>query len=77
MPGTIDVFTEASAWTLIGQLLLNGTEVTELVLNQPQGKTAYVMLAPGANNELIYIKLELGGSMVIARSFHISERKGS
>jgi hypothetical protein len=65
-----------SAWELIASRLEEGHEVETIILDQPPGKTGYVMkidLHPG--RPLLYVKLELGSGVVIGRSFHESERK--
>lgn len=46
----------------------------EIILDQPPGKKAYVVLAHGWESEKIYIKLQLGSGQVIGRSFHLSVR---
>ncbi len=69
-------FDDDSAWELIASRLEKGHDVETIVLDQPPGKTGYVMkidLNPG--RPLLYVKLELGPRMVIGRSFHESERK--
>ncbi len=65
-----------SAWELIASRLEEGHDVETIILDQPPGKTGYVMkidLHPG--RPLLYVKLELGSGVVIGRSFHESERK--
>lgn len=69
-------FDEKSAWELIASKLESGHEVETVTLNQPPGKTGYVMqvnLNPGRPS--LYVKLQLGSGVVIGRSFHESERK--
>lgn len=73
VPGTIEVFTEFGAWALIVKLLQEGVEVNEIKLDKPPDKIGYVILAAGANNENIYIKLEIVGDKVLGRSFHVSD----
>lgn len=69
-------FDEKSAWDLIASRLESGHAVETVTLNQPPGKTGYVMkvdLNPG--RPPVYVKLQLGSGVVIGRSFHESERK--
>ena len=69
-------FDDRSAWELIASRLESGHDVQTITLEQPPGKTGYVMeidLNPG--RPLLYVKLELGSGIVIGRSFHESERK--
>ena len=68
-------FDDDSAWELIASRLEAGHEVHVITLDQPPGKTGYVMqisLNPG--RPAVYIKLELGSGTVIGRSFHESKR---
>ena len=67
-------FDDDSAWELIASRLEGGHAVETVILDQPPGKTAYVMkidINPG--RPLLYVKLELGSGCVIGRSFHESE----
>ena len=69
-------FDDRSAWELIASKLESGHDVQTVTLEQPPGKTGYVMridLNPG--RPLLYVKLELGRGEVIGRSFHESARK--
>ena len=69
------VFTEVGAWEFIAELLESGNEIQEIELDNPRGKTGYVILASGGAQRLdIYIKLQLGNGAVIGRSFHYSEK---
>lgn len=71
-------FTEPSAWELIASLLESGHPLEEVVLRQPPGKKAYVMLVDlGPTCPALYIKLQLGNGKVICRSFHYSVRSES
>ncbi len=66
-------FTDASAWEFIADHLEAGHPVEVITLDDPPGKTAFVMkieLEP--NSPKLYIKLQFGSGKVIARSFHIS-----
>ena len=57
------------------ELLESGNEIQEIELDNPRGKTGYVILASGgAQRPDIYIKLQLGSGAVIGRSFHYSEK---
>jgi hypothetical protein len=68
------VFTEVGAWEFVAELLEGGHAIQEIELDNPRGKTGYVMLASGgAQRPEIYIKLQLGSGTVIGRSFHYSE----
>ena len=67
--------TEVGAWEFIAELLESGNEIQEIELDNPRGKTGYVILASGGAQRLdIYIKLQLGNGAVIGRSFHYSEK---
>lgn len=73
-PASLEVFTERGAWHLIADLLERGQPVEVVILDNPKGKTGYVMLADiGADVPLLYIKFQLGSGVVIGRSFHYSE----
>lgn len=65
---------ETSMWLQIIRLLESGIPLEKTPLRQPPGETAWVCrarLAP--NSTLIYIKLQILGSMVLLRSFHATE----
>ncbi|HTU20139.1 MAG TPA: hypothetical protein VMG10_18890 [Gemmataceae bacterium] len=69
-------FTLAGAWEFMARLLedMEGQSVEVLTLDNPAGKTAYVMkcdLPTGA----LYIKIHYGppGTSILGRSFHYSE----
>lgn len=69
-------FDDHAAWELIASKLESGHEVEAVVLDQPPGRTGYVMkidLNPGRPR--LYVKLQLGAGVVIGRSFHESERE--
>ena len=73
-PDTGEAFTPDGVWVFIVELLEGGCELDQIVLEQPPGKKAYVILANGWDDEKIYIKLQLGSGQVIGRSFHLSVR---
>lgn len=65
-------FTDMTAWNFIADCLENGEPVEVAELDKPKGARGYVMkieLGP----DVLYVKLQLTGSKVIGRSFHISE----
>ena len=67
-------FSDASAWRLVADLLAQGHPIDTVELSTPKGKTGYVLKTRlGDNEPEIYIKLQLGASKVIGRSFHYSE----
>jgi len=76
VPGAPEMFTEASAWALIEKCLGDASiEMSELVLDKPPGKKAYVFKVPGHGDDEIYMKIHFGRSgKVIGRSFHVSEK---
>jgi hypothetical protein len=69
-------FDDRSAWELVAARLESGHEVETVTLEDPPGKTGYVMkIELNPRRPLLYVKLELGRGEVIGRSFHESERK--
>ncbi len=73
-PDTGLAFTEAGAWELIADLLDGGHPIETITLDNPPGKTGFVLLyefAPGTVP--LYIKIQFGAKGVIGRSFHISK----
>jgi len=77
-PETGQYFTLNSAWQFTADLLRAGQPLEEITLAEPAGKRAYVMQVKleGGSPEL-YIKLQLGGGVVIGRSFHYSRESNS
>lgn len=73
VPGTQDAFTDAGAWEFIACCIEEGVEIEIIILDKPPNKKGYVMLVPGNNNDVIYIKLQVENNKVIGRSFHASE----
>jgi len=65
-------FTPAGAWQFIAECLEAGHRIEPMMLEQPEGKTGYVMKVL-LGTKMVYIKLELGSGKVIGRSFHYSE----
>lgn len=52
------VFTEPGAWEFIAELLEGGHSIQEIKLDNPEGKTGYVLLASGGEKRPeIYVKL--------------------
>ena len=79
-PATGLAFTEASAWRLIEQLLLDdtlkeGAKLRQTVLEKPPGVRALELLhdVDGAG-PFIYIKVHLWKGKVYGRSFHSSTK---
>lgn len=73
-PSSGDYFTNEGAWDFIADLLERGHPVETIILKKPPGKTGYVMCVElEAGQSPLYIKLELGLSVVYGRSFHYSE----
>ena len=67
-------FTEGGAWELIATQLKAGCEVETVKLQKPPDKTAYVMnIDLGANEPMLYVKVQRGSGKIIARSFHYSK----
>lgn len=73
-PQTGDPFTEESAWEFVIAALEDGEDIELVTLEKPPGKKGYVMKLPGNGGCTIYVKLQLGGGVVIGRSFHVSDR---
>ena len=66
-------FTHASAWQFIADRLEQGEHVELIELDRPVGATGYVMkLQLKEGSPRLYVKLELTGSKVIGRSFHLA-----
>ena len=73
-PSTGGYFTDVSAWDYIADLVEGGHPINIIALQKPLGKSAYVMhVELEAGKPSLYIKLELGRSVVHGRSFHYSE----
>jgi hypothetical protein len=70
------VFTDAGAWDYIVELLDAGQPVSTITLDQPRGRTGFVMKVDCPDGRQLYIKLQLGTGMVIGRSFHYSQLRG-
>ena len=74
-PRSREVFTEDGAWQYVAEAIEAGVEIEVIELQQPPGKKGYVMnLASTDPKRPIYVKLQLGGSNVIGRSFHYTTR---
>ena len=68
-------FTDSTAWDFIASRLEAGEEVEVIELQQPAGTKGYVMkIDLGLDVPELYVKLQLGASRVIGRSFHYSEQ---
>lgn len=63
-------FFEDSAWLFIVELIDGGHAISTIQLDQPKGALGYVLVT--APPDSIYIKLQIGASTVIGRSFHYS-----
>lgn len=75
-PSSGEYFTDEAAWEFVADLLDQGHPVEMITLEQPPGKTGYVMSVELAKDQpFLYIKLQLGRDVVIGRSFHYSEIK--
>jgi hypothetical protein len=75
-PRSQEYFTPAGTWDFIAeQLEERGTTITEVALEKPPGKKAYVLKTP-TRYGTIYVKIHFGveSDMVIGRSFHYSEQ---
>lgn len=73
-PSTGEYFTNEGAWEFIANLLDNGHYVEIIILEKPPGKNGYVMKVElEKERPPLYIKLELGRSVVYGRSFHYSD----
>ena len=66
-------FTEPGAWDFIASRLEDGHDVQVITLDNPRGKTGYVMkieLGPAAPR--LYVKVQLDAGRIFGRSFHYS-----
>jgi len=75
-PRSRKYFTPLGAWDFIAEQLEEvGTTITEVKLEKPPGKKAYVLKTP-TRDGTIYIKIHfgIGGNIVIGRSFHYTEQ---
>ncbi len=66
-------FTDSGAWNLIASRLEDGHAVGVMTLDNPRGKTGYVMkieLEPAAPR--LYVKVQLHVGRIFGRSFHYS-----
>lgn len=74
--GLLDThFTGTTAWEFIASKLEAGEDVEIIRLRKPKGAKAYVMkidLGPGLPE--LYVKLQMGSTKVIGRSFHYSKQ---
>ena len=75
--GVLDpYFTHSTAWEFIASRLEAGEEVEVIEVQKPAGTKGYVMkIDLGLDVPKLYVKLQLGASKVIGRSFHYSKRK--
>ena len=65
---------DTGMWSEIVQFLDSGVPLEKISLRQPPGEEAWVCLARLASDSpLIYMKLQIRGSRVLLRSFHIAE----
>ena len=68
-----EYFTDDSAWQFVAERIAAGAPIERIVLQMPLGKMGYVLKVSGCPPvSVIYIKLQLGSSNVIGRSFHAS-----
>lgn len=75
-PRNGEYFTNVGAWNFIVEQLqkLTCEKIEEIILEKPQGKKGFVIKVPGYHPEsTLYIKLQVGSGVVIARSFHESD----
>ena len=71
------LFTEASAWNLLVQLLEEGHPILETTLDHPPGARGFVLLVDlEGSRQTLYVKVQLGANCVIGRSFHYSYEAG-
>ncbi len=66
--------THRSMWWRIVRFLEEGVPLRGIELDKPPGETAWTLrgrLGPGT--PVVYVKLQIIGSCVLLRSFHISE----
>ncbi len=66
-----DEFTRDNCWKFILEKTVEGHEIEEVEFDQPPGSKSYVMeIHIGANEPLLYVKLQVGRDKVIGRSFY-------
>jgi hypothetical protein len=73
-PESGEPFSPVEAWHFAQHNMEQGCEIEAITLSLPPGKTGFVIHAAGYAGEMIYIKLQIVGSRVIGRSFHVSEK---
>lgn len=66
-------FTPHRAWEYVADLLEAGHFVEAKTLDQPQGKTGYIMKILQPDKQVLYVKLQLCPPGVLGRSFHYSK----
>ncbi len=75
-----DVFTDDGAWQFIADRLEEGCEIEEITMEEADGagRRGYVLRLTGTVGEPeIYVKLQIGRSVVVGRSFHYSYARRS
>ena len=75
-PENGEAFTDDGAWDFIADAIEEGAPIQCIELDKPPKKKGYCLLLAGVGGAEIYVKLQLRGSLVIGRSFHLSVRKG-
>jgi hypothetical protein len=72
-PRSCEPFTESGAWEFVAATLETGHAMELLILDNPRGAKAYVLIiAASTDAPPIYVKVQLGSGCVIGRSFHYS-----
>lgn len=71
-PNTGMYFDMVTAWYFIADLAESGHPIGEIMLDNPKGEKAYVMVVASEKDfSGVYIKVQLKGNMIYGRSFHI------
>lgn len=65
-------FTADGCWSFVADAIAAGAAVEVIALKQPPGKRGFVIMLPGMDGAVIYVKLQLLSDVVLGRSFHLS-----
>jgi hypothetical protein len=71
-PGDREPFTPDGCWSFLAEAIAGGAAVEVIALKHPPGKRGFVIMLPGMDGALIYVKLQLLSDVVLGRSFHLS-----
>ena len=66
-------FNDNEAWEYIASLVEDDHDIEVIDLKKPPGAKGYVLKVEMGSNQTLYIKVQLGNSKIIGRSFHYSD----